>query len=73
MNSLTTWKMIYGIVLLASLVGLAIMLAIGEIKEESSFGLREIILALALLSQNFSSWAFNAAKENREAKDDMAV
>ncbi len=62
-------KMLYGTVLLVSLVGLGVAIGFGEVKEASSFGLREIVLALALLSQNFSSWAFGQINQHFVEKE----
>jgi len=51
-------KMIYGFAILASLVILASIIALGKVEQATSHGLEIVLGALAVLSGGFAQWAF---------------
>jgi hypothetical protein len=60
------WKMIFGFLLLTSLIGLAAAIAIGRVEESTSHGLREIIAIIGTLSGAFCGWAFGSQSEKED-------
>jgi hypothetical protein len=58
-------KMIYGLILLVSLVVLAGTFGFGRIEEKTSYGLMPIITTLSTLAGLFGGWAF------REKRPDL--
>jgi len=56
--SLVRLKMIYGFAILASLVILASIIALGKVEQQTSHGLEIVLGALAVLSGGFAQWAF---------------
>ncbi len=50
--------MIYGFAILASLVILASIIALGKVEQATSHGLEIVLGALAVLSGGFAQWAF---------------
>lgn len=62
--------MIFGIVLLVSLVGLAFTFGLGHIEEKTSYGLMPIITTLSTLAGLFGGWAF---REKPPTKGDPPV
>ncbi len=59
-------RMIYGLVLILILAGLALAIAIGHVEERTSYGLMPILMAIAGLSGQFAQWAFGTREINRE-------
>ena len=57
-------KMVFGYMLLVLLAGLAIVIALGKVSQDSSFGLTEILGGLLVLSGGFAQWAFGPAKSS---------
>jgi hypothetical protein len=57
-----TWldatRMAFGFIALLVLAALAGGIAFGEIKEETSFGLMPLVVALANIGVMFAQWAF---------------
>ena len=51
-------KIIFGFLLLGSLIALAAVIAVGKVTEAESYGLMPIVTALATLAGGFSNWAF---------------
>lgn len=58
-------RMIFGFCLLLLMATLAIVIALGHVEERTSFGLQQILGALAVLSGGFAQWAFS--KDNKES------
>ena len=56
-------RMIFGFVLMISLVALAATIALGKVEEHTSFGLQYILGALSAMAGGFVQWAFGAKKE----------
>ncbi len=56
--SLDKAKMVFGLGLLTILALLALAFGLGEVKEQSSFGLMPIITTLSTLAGGFAQWAF---------------
>ena len=52
-------RMIFGFCLLGMLATLAGVIAIGHVEEKTSFGLQQILGALAVLCGGFAQWAFS--------------
>lgn len=51
-------KMLYGGFLTAAIVTFGIIIAIGKVSKETSYGLEGIIAGLAYIAAQFASWAF---------------
>jgi hypothetical protein len=64
MNPVDRLKMIFGLVLLVSLVGLAVAFGLGKIEEKTSYGLMPIITTLSTLAGLFGGWAFRETNDN---------
>jgi len=58
--------MIYGLVLILILAGLAVAVALSHVEERTSYGLMPILMAIAGLSGQFAQWAFGTKEVNRE-------
>jgi hypothetical protein len=58
------YKMIFGLVLLVSLVGLAAAFGMGRIEEKTSYGLMPIITTLSTLAGLFGGWAFRGKHDD---------
>jgi hypothetical protein len=63
MNPVDRLKMIFGLVLLVSLVGLAVAFGLGRIEEKTSYGLMPIITTLSTLAGLFGGWAFRETND----------
>lgn len=59
------YKMIFGIALLIIIAGLASIIAIGNVKQESSFGLDIVLGSLTTLAGGFATWAFSKIDNNK--------
>jgi uncharacterized membrane-anchored protein len=55
---LARMKIIFGFLLLLSLIALAAVIALKSVTEAESYGLMPIVTALATLAGGFSNWAF---------------
>jgi hypothetical protein len=64
--SIDQLKMIFGMMLLISLVGLAAAFGIGHVEERTSYGLMPIVTTLATLAGLFGGWAFNRDPRQKE-------
>jgi hypothetical protein len=51
-------KMVFGFILIISLIGLAATIALRSVTEAESHGLMPLVTALATLAGGFSNWAF---------------
>ena len=51
-------RMIYGYILLVSLVTLILIIGVGHVEEKTSYGLTDLIGILAVLAGQFGQWAF---------------
>jgi hypothetical protein len=58
-------RMLFGFGVLLVLTVLAMMIALGHVKQESSYGLEIVLGSLATLSGGFAQWAFSKQKENQ--------
>lgn len=67
--SINRLKMLYGFLLLLLLAVLAVVIALGRVEQQTSYGLLPIITALATLSGAFGNWAFKDHDEKKD-KDD---
>lgn len=52
-------RWIFGFGLLLLLASLAVIIALGHVEQQTSFGLQQVLGALAVLSGSFSQWAFS--------------
>lgn len=57
--------MIFGFTIVLSIVGLAVMIALGKVEENTSHGLMPLVTALAAIGGNFSAWAFGTKGSNK--------
>lgn len=62
-------RMIFGFCLLIGLIGLAALIALGRVEEHLSFGLREIISGILVLSGSFAGYAFGRIAEKNGDKE----
>lgn len=67
--SIDELKMLFGFLLLLVVAFLCAAIAMGTVKEESSFGLTQMITVLAALGGGFSTWAFSSGP-NRTKEDE---
>lgn len=53
-------KILFGFIVLIGLLLLAVLIARGNVSEQSSFGLEGVINVLALIAGAFCGWAFGS-------------
>jgi hypothetical protein len=58
MDSIDKFKMVFGLVLLIGLLGLAAVFGLGKVEEHTSYGLMPIVTTLSTLAGLFGGWAF---------------
>lgn len=63
MSRLTILKMLFGFYLLTIFAALIIIIAIGHVTKEGSYGLDLLIGGLLVLSGGFAHWAFGSNTE----------
>lgn len=56
-------KMIFGFILLLSLIVLIVIIALGKVEEQSSHGLMPLITTLSTLGGAFGNWAFGSKEK----------
>jgi hypothetical protein len=64
MDSVDKLKMLFGLLLLLSLVALAVAFGLGKVEEKDSYGLMPIITTLSTLAGLFGGWAFRETNDN---------
>jgi len=57
-------KMIFGILLLVLLAGLATVIGLGKVEQNTSYGLQDILGGLLVLSGGYGQWAFGNSKSD---------
>lgn len=71
-----TLKMLFGFVLMILVAGIALVIALGKVEQQTSFGLQDILGGLLVLCGSFSHWAFQAVspvkKEKPEEEESQA-
>ncbi len=60
------YRFILGTIIVLSFMALAVAIALGDVKEATSFGLMPILLTFGKIALDFSEWAFRAKKEKDE-------
>jgi hypothetical protein len=60
-------RILFGFLILVVLAGLAIMIAFGTVKQESSYGLEIVLGSLSTLAGAFAQWAFSTPKDKPNA------
>lgn len=63
--SLSHWKMVYGFCLLICISVLASLIALGDVRQDSSYGLPEILGGLLALAGGFANWAFGESRSSQ--------
>lgn len=63
--TLSHWKMVYGFCLLLCITVLAALIALGDVKQETSYGLPEILGGLLALAGGFGNWAFGESRSSQ--------
>jgi len=63
------WRMIFGMGLIVILAALALIIALGRVEQQTSYGLMPIIVALTAVSTTFANWAFRIP-ERRDRQED---
>ncbi len=61
-------RFLLGFGILAVLTVLSLLIALGSVKQESSYGLEIVLGSLATLCGAFSQWAFSKQKEVEDKK-----
>jgi hypothetical protein len=64
MDPVDKLKMLFGLLLLISLVTLAVAFGLGRVEEKTSYGLMPIITTLSTLAGLFGGWAFRETNDN---------
>jgi hypothetical protein len=62
-------RMLFGFLLLVLIAALAAVIALGHVTQEGSFGLQEILGALAVLAGGFAQWAFSSSNSGVTKKE----
>jgi len=57
-------KMVFGFLLLFCIAVLAAVIAIGHVRQETSYGLPEILGGLLALAGGFANWAFGESRSS---------
>lgn len=65
-------RMWFGYGVLLSNVALALVISLGKVKQEDSYGLEIVLGSLATLSGAFSQWAFSKPHE-KENKNEPSI
>lgn len=63
--SMPQLKMLFGFLLLICITLLAMLIAIGKVQQESSYGLPEILGGLLALAGGFANWAFGESRASQ--------
>jgi len=61
-------KMIFGYLVLVVLAVIALIIALGRVSQDTSYGLEIVLGALAVLSGGFAQWAFGPSAKSPEDK-----
>ncbi len=56
-------RMMFGFTILNFLAIIALILALGHVEQNTSYGLSDIIICLSTLAGGFAQWAFSKPKE----------
>ena len=59
-------RMLFGFGLLTVITVLAVIIALGHVSQESSYGLEIVLGSLATLAGGFAQWSFSKDKEPKE-------
>lgn len=60
-------RMLFGFGVLMVLAVLAVIIALGKVHQESSYGLGIVLGSIAVLAGQFSQWAFSSREEVKPA------
>ena len=63
-------KMLFGFLLLLIVAFLCAAIALGNVQEQSSFGLTQMITVLAALGGGFATWAFSTTRSDADRDKD---
>lgn len=63
-----TLKMLFGFVLMILVAAIALVIALGKVEQQTSYGLQDILGGLLVLSGSFSHWAFQAVSAIKQEK-----
>jgi hypothetical protein len=63
-----TLRMVYGFCLMFLLAFLALRIALGNVQEQTSFGLPIVLNTIGILAGGFNQWAFSASATKEEPK-----
>lgn len=58
------WRMFFGFGILFIVFVLAVVIAIGKVEMQTSYGLNIVLGCLATLSGAFANWAFRSQKDD---------
>ncbi len=61
-------RMIFGLLLLLVITILALIIALGKVHQETSYGLEIVLGNLATLSGGFAQWAFSKQRDDAEKR-----
>jgi hypothetical protein len=63
-----TLKMLFGFVLMMLVAAIALVIALGKVEEQTSYGLQDILGGLLVLCGSFAHWAFQVASAIKKEK-----
>ncbi len=63
-----TIRMIFGFMLLMSLVGLSAVVALGHVEEATSHGLMPLVTSISVLAGGFANYAFQRRQKSEKKK-----
>ncbi len=59
----------FGLAVLVGIIGLNLVIALGNVTEQNSYGLDKGMTVLAMLATGWSGWAFAKTVETKEPND----
>jgi len=63
-----TLKMLFGFLLMILVAAIALVIALGKVEQQTSYGLQDILGGLLVLTGSFSHWAFQAVSAIKKEK-----
>lgn len=63
-------RLLFGFATLIIIAAIAVMIAVGTVQQESSYGLEPILVALTSVAASFCNWAFSRSEPSREKPPD---
>lgn len=71
--SLSQWKMAWGFLLLLGILSVVLHIALGTVKQETSYGLTDVIGILAVLAGQWANWAFGESRSSQSNESQSKI